>query len=278
MVEPAVFTSSSRNPNGAIATVSCHFLGSPLGKTALLTEGCQTNTGKLLRPSAVNRSHCWAEGHAKTTLSWSPNIRATAVKLWLRWEHWSEVFAPKPAPWSIFCSLTDTIHSHLKPQVNLLICSTHLTWISVEYPGILCFQITYCIYIQHPQTWFSMVQCVPTAGRCPTILFCILTRNLACFCRALGCCVRRFITLAISAFICPCPRLRRRYAWKSSWHFPPATHCTACTTNHFLAATLIKQGTCKRGHTGKHEEHARNHEDLLAIWVAPLSWEGILLN
>ena len=52
--------------------LSCHFLGSPLRKTALLTEGCQKNTGKLLRPSAVNRSHCWAEGHAKTTLWWSP--------------------------------------------------------------------------------------------------------------------------------------------------------------------------------------------------------------
>ena len=48
--------------------LSCHFLGSPLDKTALLTEGCQKNTAKLLRPSAVNRSHCWAEGHAKTTL------------------------------------------------------------------------------------------------------------------------------------------------------------------------------------------------------------------
>ena len=52
--------------------LSSHFLGSPSRKTALLTEGCQKNTAKLLRPSAVNRSHCWAEGHAKTTLSWSP--------------------------------------------------------------------------------------------------------------------------------------------------------------------------------------------------------------
>ena len=75
--------------------LSCHFLGSPLRKTALLTEGCQKNTAKLLRPSAVNRSHCWAEGHAKTTPSWSPKgaTAATAVTLWLRWKHWSEVFA-----------------------------------------------------------------------------------------------------------------------------------------------------------------------------------------
>ena len=29
---------------------------------------------------------------------------------------------------------------------------------------------------------FSMVQCVPTAGRCPKILFLIVTRSLACFC------------------------------------------------------------------------------------------------
>ena len=34
-----------------------------------------------------------------------------------------------------------------------------------------------------------------------------MTRSLACFCRALGCCVRRLTTLAISAFICPCPKL-----------------------------------------------------------------------
>ena len=54
---------------------------------------------------------------------------------------------------------------------------------------------------------FSMVQRVPTAGCCPTILFGIVTRSLACFCGALGCLVRRLTTLAISAFICPCPKL-----------------------------------------------------------------------
>ena len=30
---------------------------------------------------------------------------------------------------------------------------------------------------------FSMMQPVPTAGLCPKILFCIVTRSLACFCR-----------------------------------------------------------------------------------------------
>ena len=277
MVEPAVFTSSSRNPNGAIATVSCHFLGSPLGKTALLTEGCQKYTAKLLRPSAVNRSHCWAEGHAKTTLSWSPNIRATAVKLWLRWEHWSEVFAPKPAPMVdfLFADWYDPLTSETTGQLTHLFNTLDLNirWIS-RNPLFS----NYLLYIQHPQTWFSMVQCVPTAGRCPTILFCILTRNLACFCRALGCCVRRFITLAISAFICPCPRLRRRYAWKSSWHFPPRNALHGMHNKSLFSCNPHQAGNLQEGPYRKHEEHARNHEDLLAIWVAPLSWEGILLN
>ena len=85
---------------------------------------------------------------------------------------------------------------------------------------------------------FSMVQHVPTAGRCPTILFGIVTRSLACFCGALGCLVRRLTTLAISAFICPCPKLQ--YAWDSFWQFPHAAHCTACTPIT-EAATLIKQ-------------------------------------
>ena len=35
----------------------------------------------------------------------------------------------------------------------------------------------------------------------------IVTRSLGCFCRALGCCVRRLAMLAISAFICTCPKL-----------------------------------------------------------------------
>ena len=74
-----------------------------------------------------------------------------------------------------------------------------------------------------------MVQCVLTAGRCPKILFCIVTKSLACFCR--GCCVRRLTMLAISAFIRPCPKLQ--YAWDSFWQFPVATHCTACTQDHW---------------------------------------------
>ena len=76
---------------------------------------------------------------------------------------------------------------------------------------------------------FSMVQCVPTAGRCPKILFCIVAKSLACFCR--GCCVRRLTMLAISAFIRPCPKLQ--CAWDSFWQFPVATRCTACTQDHW---------------------------------------------
>ena len=71
----------------------------------------------------------------------------------------------------------------------------------------------------------------PTAGRCPKILFRIVTRSLACLCRALGCCIRRLTTPAISAFICPCPKLL--YSWDSFWHFQLARHCTACTQNHW---------------------------------------------
>ena len=77
----------------------------------------------------------------------------------------------------------------------------------------------------------SMVPRVPTAGLCPKILFRIVTRSLACFSRALGCCVRRLKTPAIPAFIFPCPKLL--YAWDSFWHFPFATHCTACTQDHW---------------------------------------------
>ena len=75
---------------------------------------------------------------------------------------------------------------------------------------------------------FSMVQCVPKA-RCPKILFCIVAKSLACFCR--GCCVRRLTMLAISAFIRPCPKLQ--YAWDSFWQFPLATHCAACAQDHW---------------------------------------------
>ena len=76
-----------------------------------------------------------------------------------------------------------------------------------------------------------MVPRVPTAGRCPKILFRIVTRSLACLCRALGCCIRRLTTQAISAFFCPCPKIL--YAWDSFWQFSLATHCTACTQDHW---------------------------------------------
>ena len=85
---------------------------------------------------------------------------------------------------------------------------------------------------------FSMVQRVPAAGRCPTIPFCIVTRSLACFCRALGCCVRRLTTLAISAFICPCPKLQ--YAWDSFWHFL-TIHPSQRTAQH--AHQITEAGT-----------------------------------
>ena len=78
---------------------------------------------------------------------------------------------------------------------------------------------------------FSMAQRVPTAGLCPNILFCIVIRSLACFSRALGCCVRKFTVLTISAFICPCPKLQ--YAWDSFWQFPLATLCTGDTQDHW---------------------------------------------
>ena len=111
---------------------------------------------------------------------------------------------------------------------------------------------------------FSMVQHVPTAGRCPRILFWIVTRSLACFCRALGCLVRRLTTLAISAFICPCPKLQ--YAWDSFWQFPHATHCTACTPNHWSCNP--HQAAPQMGMQQSMMKNGRNHEDLLAPWVA----------
>ena len=102
------------------------------------------------------------------------------------------------------------IENH-KEQVCSLSCWTWLVW--VQYSA-----------------WRHMCQQQDAVGLCPRILFRIVT-SLACFCRALGCCVRRLTTLAISAFICPCPKIL--YDWDSFWHFPLATHCTACTQNHW---------------------------------------------
>ena len=113
-------------------------------------------------------------------------------------------------------------------------------------------------------TVICMAPRVPTAGLCPGILFRMVTRSLGCFCRALGCCVRRLTTLAISAFIFPCPKIL--YARDSFRHFPLATHCTACTQKSLKLQP--SSSSSAKGQTGKHEEHARKHEDLLALWVA----------
>ena len=110
---------------------------------------------------------------------------------------------------------------------------------------------------------FSMVQRVPTAGRCPRILFCIVTRSLVCFCGALGCCIRRLPTLVISAFICPsqatvCPRF-----------FLTILPCNALHSMYTKSLKLQPSSSSStKGHTRKHEEHERNHEDLLALLVA----------
>ena len=99
-----------------------------------------------------------------------------------------------------------------------------------------------------------MAQRVPTAGRCPKILFCIVMRSLACFWRALGCCVRR---LAISAFVCP---------WPNFLTLPPRNALHSMRTKSLKLQP--SSSTSAKCHTRKHEEHARNHEDLPALWVA----------
>ena len=108
-----------------------------------------------------------------------------------------------------------------------------------------------------------MVQHVPTAGRCPTILFCIVTRSLACFCTALGCLVRRPTKLAISAFICP------SQATVCLGFFLTIFPRNALHSMHTKSLKLQPSSSSSaKGHAAKHEEHARNHEDLLAPWVA----------
>ena len=78
--------------------------------------------------------------------------------------------------------------------------------------------------------WLVWVICmaprVPTAGLCPRILFRMVTRSLGCFCRTLGCCVRRLTTLAISAFIFPCPQ---------------RTALVHATSKSLKLSTLVKQ-------------------------------------
>ena len=45
-----------------------------------------------------------------------------------------------------------------------------------------------------------------------------------------------------------------------------------CNALHSMHTKSLKlqplSSSSAKGHTGKHEEHARNHEDLLALWVA----------
>ena len=109
-----------------------------------------------------------------------------------------------------------------------IITRGRLSLVRIEYHKEQIGRLSCCAWL----VWvFSMVQRVPTAGLCPRILFCIVTRSLACFSWALGCCVRKFTTLAISAFICPCPWLQ--YAWDSFWQFPLATLCTGDTQDHW---------------------------------------------
>ena len=108
-----------------------------------------------------------------------------------------------------------------------------------------------------------MVQHVPTAGCCPTLLFGIVTRSLACFCRALGCCVRRLTALAISAFICPS---QATVCLGFFLTIPPRNALHSMHTKS-LKLPDTKQSS-EKSHAAKHEEHGRNHEDLLAPWVA----------
>ena len=108
---------------------------------------------------------------------------------------------------------------------------------------------------------------VPTAGICPRILFRIVTRSLGCFCRTLGCCVRRLTTLAISAFIFPCPKISQDTVCLGFFLTLPPRNALHSMQTKSLKLQPSSSSSAK-GHTGKHEEHARNHEDLLALWVA----------
>ena len=120
-----------------------------------------------------------------------------------------------------------------------------------------------CVWLVWVFRVFSIVQRVPTAGRCPTILFGIVTRSLACFCRALGCCVRRLTTLAVYAFICPSQTTICLVVFLT---LPP---CNALHSMHTKSLKLQPSSSSSaKGHAAKHEEHARNHEDLLALLVA----------
>ena len=130
------------------------------------------------------------------------------------------------AHWSTYV-LSDTLAITAQAKVT----RGRLSLIRIEYHKE---QICRCGRCASLLGVISMAQRVPTAGLCPKILFRIVTRSLACLCRALGCCIRRLTTPAISAFIFPCPKLL--YAWDSFWHFQHfqlARHWTACTQNHW---------------------------------------------
>ena len=108
-----------------------------------------------------------------------------------------------------------------------------------------------------------MVQHVPTARRCPTILFGIVTRSLACFCGALGCLVRRLTALEISAFICP------SQATVCLGFFLTIFPRNALHSMHTKSLKLQPSSSSSaNGHAATHEKNGRNHEDLLAPWVA----------
>ena len=81
--------------------------------------------------AAVNRSHCWAEGPAKTALSWSPKgLRGDHCRTHsdCRVENTEVRCSHRDRHHGWICLLTDTVHSDLKPQVNLLHLFNLLTW------------------------------------------------------------------------------------------------------------------------------------------------------
>ena len=115
---------------------------------------------------------------------------------------------------------------------------------------------------------FSMVQRVPTAGCCPYDSLrhrdkksCMLLWSPGLFALDGS---QRWQYLLSSA---PLPRLL--YAWDSFWQFPLATHCTACTPNHWSCNPhQAAPQMAMQWNAVKYEEHGRNHEDLLALLVA----------
>ena len=107
---------------------------------------------------------------------------------------------------------------------------------------------------------------VPAAGICPRILFRMVTRSLGCFCRTLGCCVRRLTTHDAGNICFHLPMSQHTVCLGFFLTLPPRN---ALHSMHTKSLKLQPSSSSSaKGHTGKHEEHARNHEDLLALWVA----------